>query len=137
MRMPSLSEWSWRASSDIGTSVSVPALTRSAIFSITPPSPALRTPYGSSVTMIALLPPRLVVVRLEVDRVRVDVPEHLGRDTREPAFRVVTDEAVGQERVVIALDPKRVDRLDACVGDGFDLSVVVIASDERLDDAPN
>src|SRR5262249_23341206 len=58
MRMPSLSEWSCSASSDIGTSFSVPALTRSAIFSITPPSPALRTPYGSSVMMIALLPPR-------------------------------------------------------------------------------
>ena len=34
------------------------------------------------------LPRRLVVVRLEVDRVGVDVPQHLGRDPREPALRV-------------------------------------------------
>ena len=32
--------------------------TRSAIFAITPPSPPFFTPYGSSVTMIAFLPPR-------------------------------------------------------------------------------
>ena len=34
------------------------------------------------------LTPRLVVVRREVDRVRVDVAEHLRRQTRQPAFRV-------------------------------------------------
>jgi hypothetical protein len=33
-------------------------LTSSAIFAITPLSPPFFTPYGSSVTMIALLPPR-------------------------------------------------------------------------------
>ena len=54
MRMPERSEWSRRSE----ISVSTLSLTRSAIFLITPLSPPFFTPYGSSVTMIALLPPR-------------------------------------------------------------------------------
>jgi hypothetical protein len=54
MRMPERSEWSCRSE----ISVSTFSLTSSAIFAITPPSPPFFTPYGSSVTMIALLPPR-------------------------------------------------------------------------------
>ncbi len=54
MRMPDLSEWSARSE----TSVITFSWTRSAIFLITPESPPFFTPYGSSVTTIALLPPR-------------------------------------------------------------------------------
>ena len=186
------------------------SLTRSAIFLITPSSPPFFTPYGSSVTMIAVLPPRsssmcvrarmtirprperyasripsrprmippvgksgplmclvsrstsivgssiiatsasttsprlcgrnvrrhadrdtgravdeqvrqprrqdrrlaarLVVVRLEVDGVRVDVAEHLGRHSREPALRV----AHGRRRVAV------------------DVAEVPLAVDERI-----
>ena len=43
------------------------------------------------------LPARLVVVRAEVDRVRVDVAEHLRGELREPALRV----ALGGGRVVV------------------------------------
>src|SRR5215216_3538581 len=54
MRIPERSEWSARSE----TSVMTLSLTRSAIFLITPTSPPFFTPYGSSVTMIADLPPR-------------------------------------------------------------------------------
>ena len=54
IRIPVLSEWSARSE----TSVITLSLTRSAIFLITPESPPFLTPYGSSVTTIALLPPR-------------------------------------------------------------------------------
>ena len=54
MRMPVRSEWSARSE----TSVITFSWTRSAIFLITPESPPFLTPYGSSETMIAVLPPR-------------------------------------------------------------------------------
>ena len=44
----------------------------------------VREPRGKDVR----LAPRLVVVRLEVDRVGVDVAQHLGRETCEPALGV-------------------------------------------------
>ncbi len=54
MRMPVRSEWSFTSEISLSTF----SLTRSAIFLITPESPPFFTPYGSSVTMIAFLPPR-------------------------------------------------------------------------------
>jgi hypothetical protein len=60
--------------------------------------------------------PRLVVVRPEVDGVRVDVTEHLRGDARKPDLGVVAHEPVAQERVVAALDAQRVDGLDPRVG---------------------
>ena len=56
---------------------------------------------------------RLVVVRPEVDRVHVDVAQHLGRETREPALgvahrgrRVVVDRA----EVALAVDERVAER---------------------------
>ena len=48
-----------------------------------------------------------VVVRLEVDRLLVDVPHHLHGERGEPAFGVVADEAVRDERVVVGVDAER------------------------------
>jgi hypothetical protein len=53
--------------------------------------------------------PRLVVVGDEVDRVCVDVAEHLGRDPREPAFRVAhrgRRVAVHRAEVALSLDER-------------------------------
>ena len=82
-------------------------------------------------------PQRLVVVRPEVDGVRVDVAQHLRRHPRETRLGVVADEAVRQERVVVRVDPQRVDRLHAGVFDRLDLGVVVIARHERRDNRPD
>ena len=54
IRIPDLSEWSARSEISVRTL----SLTRSAIFLITPVSPPFLTPYGSSLTTIAVLPPR-------------------------------------------------------------------------------
>src|SRR3954453_19342841 len=120
MRMPSLSEWSCSASSDIGTSVSVCALTRSAIFSITPPSPALRTPYGSSVMMMALLPPRScsmcarprTVMRPRPDRYASRMPRRRAMGppggAAGPLAGVLHQPLVGDGRIL----EQRVDRVD-------------------------
>ena len=78
---------------------------------------------------------RLVVVRPEVDRVRVELGEHLLGELGEPRLGVVADEPVGEERVIGGVDPERVHGLDSGVRDGFDFGVEVLAGDERLDDA--
>ena len=76
-----------------------------------------------------------VEVRNEVDRFRFDLAKQLHRHGREPRFRVVTDEPVRDERVIVGVDPHGVDRSDACVLDGRDLCVVVVAMDQGLDHA--
>ena len=47
---------------------------------------------------------RLVVVRPEVDRVGVELAQHLLSELGETCFGVVTDEAVREERVVVGVD---------------------------------
>ena len=74
-----------------------------------------------------------VVVGLEVDRVGVEVAQHLARDRGQPRLGVVADEAVGEERMVRRVDAQRVDRLDAGRLDRGDLGVVVVPRDQRLD----
>ena len=73
----------------------------------------------------------VVVVRPEVDRLRLDVAEHLGREPGEPGLRVVADESVRDERVVVGVDLDREDGLDAGGLDRGDLGVEVVASDQR------
>ena len=75
-----------------------------------------------------------VVVRGEVDRLLVDLAQHLHRQRCQPALGVVGDEAVGQERVVLAVDPEGEDRLHAGVLDAGHLGVVVQPGHQRLDD---
>ncbi len=70
---------------------------------------------------------RLVVVGAEVDRIGIDVAQQLGGETLEARLGVVTDEAVGQERVLIGIDPERVDRLDPGGENRLDLGVEVLA----------
>ncbi len=85
---------------------------------------------------------RLVVVGDEVDRVHVDVPQHLGRETREPAFRVAhrgggvvvdvpevplpVDERVAQRKRLRHADEGVVDRL---------VAVRVVVTHDITDDA--
>ena len=52
------------------------------------PDEPLTSRFGKRAGSDRRLAARLVVVRLEVDRVRVDVAEQLGRQAREPALRV-------------------------------------------------
>ena len=77
---------------------------------------------------------RFVVVGPEVDGVGVDVAQHLRRQTTEAGLGVVTDEAVGEKGMVVAVDPDRVDGLHSGGSDRLDLGVKVVAADERLDD---
>ena len=58
-----------------------------------------------------------VVVVGEVDGVLVDVLQHRHRERREPALRVVADEAVGDEGVVVRVDPEAVDGFGIGRGD--------------------
>ena len=81
------------------------------------------------------LGPTAVVGRHEVDGVRVEITQHLGREPVEARLGVVTDEAVGEERVVVGINPDRVDGLNPGVLDRSDLGVVVVARDQRLDHA--
>ena len=75
----------------------------------------------------------VVVVRPEVDRLRLDVAEHLGREPGEPRLRVVADESVRDERVVVGVDLDREDGLAAGGLDRGDLGVEVVAGDQRPD----
>ena len=74
-----------------------------------------------------------VVVGHEVDRVHVEIAQHLGGGAREARLGVVADEPVGQERVVVRVDAQRVDGLHAGGLDRCDLGVVVVAAHERRD----
>jgi hypothetical protein len=78
------------------------------------------------------LPPRLVVVRSEVDSVGVDVAEHFRGDPRQSRLGVVADEAIREKRVIVAVDSERVDRLNACILDRLDGRVEVVAGYQRL-----
>ncbi len=77
---------------------------------------------------------RLVVVGPEVDRVGVDVTQQLGGQAPEAGLGVVADKAVGEERVVFAVDPDRVDGLHAGVDHRLHLGVEVVPGHERRDD---
>ncbi len=68
-----------------------------------------------------------VVVRDEIDCLLVDFTQHLHRQRREPRFRVVADEAVGDEGVVGGVHPQAVHRLHAGIGHRRDARVVETA----------
>jgi hypothetical protein len=74
-----------------------------------------------------------VVVRYEIDGVLVDVPQHLHGQRVELGLRVVADEPVGDEGVVIGVDTQAVHRLPPGFRDLGDLGVVEPAVNQRLD----
>ena len=57
-----------------------------------------------------------VIVRDEIDCLLVDFAQHLHGQRGEPGLRVVADESVGDERVIVGLNPQAVHGLHA----GFD-----------------
>ena len=75
-----------------------------------------------------------VVVRDEIDCLLVDFTQHLHRQRSEARLGVVADETVGDECVVVGVDPQAVHRLHARIGHRGDARVVEAAVGEILGD---
>src|SRR5690606_38715849 len=75
-----------------------------------------------------------VVHRGEVDRLLVDVPDHLHSQRRHPALGVVADQTVGNEGVVVGMNAKAEYGLDTGVLATRDLGVGEAAIHQWLDD---
>ena len=81
---------------------------------LAPVDQQVREPGGKDDRLLHL--PRVVFGK--VNGVLVDPRQHLHGQRRQPAFRVVVDEAAGQEGVVVGVDPEREDLLGFLVGHG-------------------
>ncbi len=75
----------------------------------------------------------VVVVRVPVDGLLLDVGEELRRDRRGARLRVVADEAVRDEAVIVGIDAKRIHGLKARILDRRHRRVVVRPIDQGLD----